>query len=73
MSDIEKLIQNLDDSQLDFLVGIVSRLATIKEERWTGTFVIEGSANQGGIGDSHFNRREKIVTFKRRKVRSRGA
>jgi len=71
--ELNKLLDNFDDTQLEVLAAIAVRMAGLKSERWTGKVIFELNSNLGSLGDLHTHKSE-IVRFgkSKRKIRSRG-
>lgn len=70
--DLYRLIDNLDDTHVETLGGIVSRMLSVVSEKWTGKISFELNANQGRFGDTHVNKSEIIRAKKKRGYRSSG-
>jgi len=72
-NELQRLLGNMEDSQVELLANIAVRLAVIKAEQWTGSLTIQINTTQGSTGDMHVSRAE-IVRFngKKRRVRSSG-
>lgn len=71
--ELQRLIENLNDTDIDVVAGIVLRMMTVTAEKWTGKIAFELNANQGAFGDTHVNKSEIIRRPKARSMRgSRG-
>ena len=72
MSDLEQMIENLDSSQLDFIEGVVLKLASVKASKWCGDLVVRVRRNAGGAGESFCDHSERLTSKRKRRTRSRG-
>ena len=70
--ELQRLIENLNDPDVDVVASIVLRMMTVTAEKWTGKIAFELNANQGAFGDTHVNKSEIIRRGKVRGVRGRG-
>ena len=68
-SEIQNLIENMPESHVETLAGIISRMVGVTADSWTGKITFELNANQGHFGDTHVNKSEIIRTAKKRRVR----
>ena len=71
MSDIEKLMTNLDKKAKETLIEIALSMAEYQASNTTGSTVWEIHFSQGSVGDASVQTKKSLFP-KRRKVRSRG-
>jgi len=71
-TDLQRMISNMDHSQLEILSNIALRIASAAAERWTGQITFSVNMHMGGLGDMGVNRGEVVRLQKKRGVRSGG-
>ena len=68
--EIHTLIDNMGDSDALTIACIISHMAGVSAEKWTGQITFKLNASQGSFGETHINKGEVFRPSKKRRVRS---
>lgn len=70
--DLNRLLQNLDDTQIELVASFAVRVAAACAERWTGQLTFVVNLAEGGLGDLGISRKDVVWLQKKRVVRNGG-